>query len=127
MAAKGTNGAGAIAAIVTGFGVGIAFKVAAFTWPAPHLPGWFYPFGNQAPVCLALSILACVLGTLAHPAPTTGTDPDPVTFWNSRETLGEGLGKAWYSSVVLWAGLSLVLTLAAMVIFSQFVFPGTGP
>ena len=86
-----------------------------------------YPFGNQAPVCLALSILACVLGTLAHPAPTTGTDPDPVTFWNSRETLGEGLGKAWYSSVVLWAGLSLVLTLAAMVIFSQFVFPGTGP
>jgi hypothetical protein len=29
--------------------------------------------------------------------------------------------------VVLWAGLSLVLTLAAMVIFSQLFFPtGTG-
>jgi len=125
---KRTNGAGAIAAIITGFGVGIAFKVAAFTWPFPHLPGWFYPFGNQAPVCLALSMLACILGTLAHPTPTPGTDPDPVTFWNSGETLRQGLGEKWYSSVVLWAGLSLLLTLAAMVIFSQLFFPtGTGP
>jgi len=33
------------------------------------------------------------------------------------------LGEHWYSSVVLWAGLSLVLTLAAMVIFSQIFFP----
>ena len=56
------------------------------------MPGWFYPFGNQAPVCLALSMLACVLGTLAHPAPTPGTEPDPVTFWNSGETLRAGPG-----------------------------------
>ena len=73
-------------------------------------------------------MLACILGTLAHPTPTPGTDPDPVTFWNSGETLRQGLGEKWYSSVVLWAGLSLLLTLAAMVIFSQlFVPPGTGP
>ena len=125
---KRTNGAGAIAAIITGFGVGFALKVAAWTWPAPLLPGWFYPFGNQAPVCLALSILACILGTLIHPAPTPGTEADPVTFWNSGETLREGLGKKWYSSVVLWSGLSLVLTLAAMVVFSQLFFPtGTLP
>jgi SSS family solute:Na+ symporter len=122
---KRTNGAGAIASIVTGFGVGIALKVIGYFWV---MPGWFYPFGNQAPVCLALSMLACVLGTLVHPAPTPGTDPDPVTFWNSRETLHQGLGKHWYSSVVLWAVLSLVLTLAGMVIFSQIFFPtGTLP
>jgi len=34
-----------------------------------------------------------------------------------------GLGERWYNSVVLWGGLSLVLTLAAMLIFSQLFFP----
>jgi hypothetical protein len=75
-----------------------------------------------------VSVLACILGTLAHPAPTPGTEADPVTFWNSGETLSQGLGDKWYRSVVLWAGLSLVLTLAGIVIFSQLFFPtGTFP
>ena len=47
--------------------------------------------------------------------------------WNSGETLREGLGKG-RTSVVFWAGLSLLLTLAGMVIFSQLFFPtGTLP
>jgi SSS family solute:Na+ symporter len=117
---KRTNGAGAIAAIVTGFASGTGLKLIGYVWT---MPGWFYPFGNQAPVCLLVSVIACVLGTLVHPVRTPGTDPDPVTFWDSRETLSQGLGEKWYSSVVLWAGLSLVLTLAGMVIFSQIFFP----
>jgi SSS family solute:Na+ symporter len=122
---KRTNGAGAIAAIVAGFATGLAFKLIGYLWA---MPGWFYPFGNQSPVCLLVSVLACIAGTLIHPAPTPGTQENPVTFWNSGETLRTGLGDRWYSSVVFWAGLSLVLTLAAMVIFSQLVFPtGTGP
>src|SRR5476649_1060660 len=79
---KRTNGAGAIAAILTGFGSGISLKLIGYLWT---MPGWFYPFGNQAPVCLLVSVIACVLGTLVHPARTPGTDPDPVTFWDSRE------------------------------------------
>ncbi len=122
---KRTNGAGAIASIIAGFATGITLKLIGYAWA---MPGWFYPFGNQAPVCLLVSVLACILGTLAHPAPTPGTEADPVTFWNSGETLSQGLGEKWYKSVVLWAGLSLVLTLAAMMIFSQLFFPtGTGP
>jgi SSS family solute:Na+ symporter len=117
---KRTNGAGAIAAIVAGFATGIALKLAGFVWA---MPSWFYPFNNQAPVCLLVSMLACVAGTLIHPARTPGTQENPITFWNSEETLRAGLGERWYSSVVLWAGLSLVLTLVAMVIFSQLVFP----
>jgi solute:Na+ symporter, SSS family len=122
---KRTNGAGAIAAIIAGFATGIGLKLIGYLW---IMPPWFYPFGNQAPLCLLISCLACILGTLAHPARTPNTDPDPVTFWNSRETLSQGLGEKWYSSVVLWAGLSLVLTFAGMVIFSQLFFPtGTLP
>ncbi len=122
---KRTNGAGAIASIIAGFATGLGLKLIGYLWV---MPPWFYPFGNQAPVCLLISVLACILGTLAHPAPTPGTDPEPVTFWNSGETLRAGLGDRWYKSVVLWAGLSLVMTLAAMVIFSQLFFPtGTGP
>jgi solute:Na+ symporter, SSS family len=120
---KRTNGAGAIAAIIAGFATGIGLKLAGYLWA---MPGWFYPFGNQAPVCLLVSVLACIAGTLIHPEPTPGTEKNPVTFWNSGETLRAGLGERWYQSVVLWAGLSLVLTLAAIVIFSQLFFP-TGP
>jgi hypothetical protein len=122
---KRTNGAGGIAAIIAGFATGIGFKIIGYLWT---MPGWFYPFGNQAPVCLLVSALACILGTLAWPGQTPGTEENPVTFWNSGETLAAGLGRHWYSSVVLWAGLSLVLTLAAIVVFSQLFFPtGAGP
>jgi SSS family solute:Na+ symporter len=117
---KRTNGAGAISAIIAGFATGLALKLAGFIWA---MPGWFYPFNNQAPVCLLVSILACIGGTLIHPIPTPGTQENPVTFWNSGETLRAGLGDKWYNSVVLWAGLSLVLTLLAMLIFSQVFFP----
>jgi SSS family solute:Na+ symporter len=117
---KRTNGAGAIASIIAGFATGIGLKVIGYLWV---MPGWFYPFGNQAPVCLFVSALACILVTLACPGRTPGTEENPVTFWNSSETLAAGLGRHWYSSVVLWAGLSLVLTLAAMMVFSQLFFP----
>jgi solute:Na+ symporter, SSS family len=118
---KRTNGAGAIAAIIAGFASGIGLKLAGAIW---DMPPWYYPFGNQAPVCLAISVLACVGVTLIHPVPTPGTEENPVTFWNSGETLRAGLGDKWYNSVVLWAGLSLVLTLAAMLVFSQLFFTG---
>jgi SSS family solute:Na+ symporter len=122
---KRTNGAGGVAAIIAGFATGIGIKLIGYFWV---MPGWFYPFNNQAPICLLVSVLACILGTLVHPGRSPGTQVNPVTFWNSRETLTQGLGDKWYSSVVLWSGLSLVLTLAGMVIFSQLFFPtGTGP
>ena len=79
---------------------------------------WFF-----AVACLAISVLACIAGTLIHPLPTPGTQENPVTFWNSGETLRAGLGDKWYNSVVLWAGLSLVLTCVAILFFSQLFFP----
>jgi SSS family solute:Na+ symporter len=117
---KRTNGAGAMAAIVGGLAFGIGLKVAGALYA---MPAWYYPFGNQAPVCLLVSILLCVAGTLIHPAPAAGTEPAPVTFWNSAETLKAGLGDRWYNSVWLWAGLLLLLTCLCMLVFSQLFFP----
>lgn len=122
---KRTNGAGAMAAIIGGLGCGAAIKIVG---ALVTMPGWYYPFANQAPVCMLVSILLCVAGTLIHPAPAAGTDPTPVTFWNSAETLKAGLGDRWYNSVWLWAGLLLVLTCLAMLVFSQLFFPtGVSP
>jgi SSS family solute:Na+ symporter len=122
---KRTNGAGAMAAIVGGLGCGIGLKILGAVYA---MPGWFYPFGNQAPVCLLVSVLLCIAGTLIHPAPAPDTEADPVTFWNSGETLKAGLGDRWYNSVWLWAGLLLLLTCLCMLIFSQLFFPTrTGP
>jgi SSS family solute:Na+ symporter len=117
---KRTNGAGAMAAIIGGFACAAAIKLGGYLWA---MPGWYYSFGNQAPVCLAVSGLLCVAGTLIHPAHTPGTEKHPITFWNSHETLAAGLGHKWHTSVIAWAGLLLILTLGAMLIFSQLFFP----
>jgi hypothetical protein len=109
-----------MAAIVGGLACGIAMKILGAIFV---MPGWFYPFGNQAPICLLVSIVLCVAGTLIHPAPAPGTEVEPVTFWNSRETLAAGMGDRWYSNVWLWAGLLLLLTCLCMLVFSQIFFP----
>jgi SSS family solute:Na+ symporter len=117
---KRTNGFGAMTGIIGGFVLAAAIKLGGY---AMAMPSWYYAFANQATVCLFASALFCVAGTLLHPARTPNTQADPVTFWDSRDTLSAGLGNRWYSSVILWAGLLLVLTLGCMLIFSQLFFP----
>ncbi len=122
---KRTNGAGAMTAVIGGLVTGLAIKLVGYS---VDMPSWYYAFANQAAVCLGVSLLLCVVGTLLHPAPSPGTETDPITFWNSRDTLTQGLGDRWYNSVILWAGVLLVLTCACMLIFSQVFFPtGAGP
>ncbi len=120
---KRTNGAGAMAAVVGGLLTGLLIKLVGYS---VDMPSWYYAFANQAAVCLAVSLLLCVVGTLLHPARSPGTETDPITFWNSRDTLAQGLGDRWYNSVILWAGVLLVLTCACMLIFSQIFFPTGG-
>ncbi|MDB5734466.1 MAG: Na+/glucose cotransporter [Alphaproteobacteria bacterium] len=117
---KRTNGFGAMTGIIGGFAVGALIKLAGY-WAA--MPGWYYAFANQAAFCLFVSCGLCVAGTLLHPALTPGVQTDPVTFWDSGDALTAGLGTRWYSSVIFWAGLLLVLTLAMMLVFSQLFFP----
>ena len=124
---KRTNGAGAIAAIIAGFAS--RHRPEADRHRSGSCRGWFYPFGNQAPVCLLVSILACIARHPDPSGPHPGYPGEPRDLLEFRaKPWRAGLGDKWYNSVVLWAGLSLVLTLAAMLVFSQIFFPhGSGP
>ncbi len=114
------NATGGILAIVGGFAVGVALKITA---ALAAMPGWFYPFANQAAITWTASVLLCILGSALH-----GTRPgeplaERVTLWDSAALLRQGLGEVWYKSVVLWSAGFVVLILGAMFMFSDLVFP----
>ena len=92
------------AGIIAGFATGVGLKLIGYLW---DMPAGITPSPTRRRC--ACSFRSCALRA-GHPGcaprPPPGTDPDPVTFWNSRDTLTQGLGDRWYNSVVLWAGLS---------------------
>lgn len=112
------NGAGAMTAIVGGFVAAVLIKVVGY---ATQMPGWYYPFANQAAVCWVLSLALCVGGSLWNPAPAAQTDT--MTLWDSRGIMAEGLGGKWYRSVVFWTVGFVVLTLSVIILFSNLFFP----
>ena len=81
--------------------------------PAPEHPADPAPLGEETKVDVD------TLPDLLAP----GTEAEPVTFWNSRETLTAGMGDRWYNNVWLWAGILLLLTCLCMLVFSQIFFP----
>jgi SSS family solute:Na+ symporter len=111
------NGTGAMMAIVGGFLVAILIKVAGY---AVQMPGWYYPFANQAAVCWAVAALLCIGGSLWKPVRASAD----TGAWNFRGILTESLGDGWYrSGVVLWTAGFVVLTISVMVLFSNLFFP----
>ena len=112
------NATGALVAIVGGFSIGVALKVAATVLT---MPGWFYPFANQAAITWVASMVLCIVGSSL-----SGKNPQAraaaVTLWDSAAMLREGLGEVWYKNVVLWCTGFVVAILGAMFVFSDAVF-----
>ena len=79
---KRTNGAGAIAAIVAG--LRHRHRLQDRGAISGSCRAGSIPSATSRRSASGVSILACVAGTLVHPAPTPGTEANPVTFWNSR-------------------------------------------
>jgi solute:Na+ symporter, SSS family len=113
-----TNATGAIFAIVGGFALGVALKVAGTLLP---MPGWYYPFANQAAFTWTASLVLCLGGSLLH-KPRQGQLQKAVTLWDSSALLQEGLGEVWYKNVVFWSSGFVLAILGAMFVFSGFVF-----
>lgn len=120
------NARGAMTAIIGGFALGVALKVAGGLLA---LPRWFYPFANQAAIMWTASILLCILGSWLGGQPTDQANaPAPaVTLWDSAVLLRQGLGDTWSRSVILWSAGFVIAILAAMMLFSDMVFPTGTP
>jgi solute:Na+ symporter, SSS family len=106
---------GALAAIIGGFLVAVALKAVGYAFV---MPGWFYPFGNQAGIIWSLAVLFGIIASLITPAPAKG-----MTIYDFASVLREGLGTRWYNSVILWWAGSFVLMIGVMLIFTDLVFP----
>ncbi len=119
---RGANANGALCAIIGGFLLALAIKVLGWGYA---MPGWFYPFANQAGMVWTGSMLLCVLGSILLPvksdaerAPGRG-----LTVWNNAAILQEGMGTPWYRSVVLWTAGFFALAIWLMLQFASFHFP----
>jgi SSS family solute:Na+ symporter len=113
------NATGAMTAIIGGFAVGVALKLCAVFLP---MPGWFYPFANQAAITWTASMGLCLLGSRwrrGQGLPQTAS----VTLWDSAVLLREGLGSGRLDSVILWSAGFVVSILGIMFVFSDLVFP----
>ncbi|MBM4090255.1 MAG: sodium/solute symporter [Planctomycetes bacterium] len=128
---KRINAMGATVAVFCGFACGLVMKIyCEFDAPIrahvpaipPH-PAWLEPYSNQAAINWAICTAICVLVSLWSRPPSAKQTSDELTFnWRKLNILGN-LGDHWYSSVVTWWALFVLLILVLLITFSGFVIP----
>ena len=116
----GANSTGALWAIVGGFLIALAIKIIGFLYV---MPGWFYPFANQAGMVWVGSVALCVAGSLLFRHSKHEPNTAELTIWNNAAILREGLGDRWYQSVPLWSAGFFFLAMWIMWIFSHLHLP----
>jgi solute:Na+ symporter, SSS family len=107
------NASGALWAVIGGFLVALSMKIVGTIYV---LPGWFYPFANQAGMVWIASVGLCIVGSLAFPN-RQGAEV-PLTIWNHSAILKAGLGERWYQSVPLWSLGFFVIAMWIIWLFS---------
>jgi SSS family solute:Na+ symporter len=110
------NGPGAVVAVFSGFVLGIAMKL--YVQFIPSHPAWIEPFAMQGIVNWAFCSVICILVSLWTPPPRAEQITDQLTFNWKMLNFTDGLGECWYTSVVVWWGLFVVLIFALVVLFS---------
>ncbi len=128
---KRINGAGATAAAVLGFALGILMKVyvqfdaqiQAVLPLVPAHPAWLAPYANQAAINWCFCTVVCVAVSLMTPPPRPEQVTDEVTVNWKKLNLFANLGDRWYTSVVTWWALFVLAIAAVLVFFSGLVFP----
>ncbi len=128
---KRINATGATVTVFCGFAWGIAMKVycqfdaaigAVLPAAAPH-PVWLEPFANQAAINWLFCVLLCIGVSLATAPPRPEQVSDQLTFnWRKMNIFGN-LGEHWYTSVVTWWALFVLLIAGLLVVFSGLVIP----
>ena len=117
---RSANSTGALFAIIGGFAIGVGLKVLGSLMA---MPGWFYPFANQAAITWVSSMALCILGSALPGARARKSRDTAVTLWDSSAMLREGLGKTWWQSPVLWSAGFVIAIIGVMYLFSDAMFP----
>ncbi|MBN1345696.1 MAG: sodium/solute symporter [Phycisphaerae bacterium] len=113
------NGAGALTAVCVGFVFGIAMKV--YVQVDPNHIAWIEPYSMQAIVNWAFCTVICIVVSLLTAPPRPEQVTDQLTFnWHKLNIFG-GLGERWYTSVVFWWAIFVVIIASLMVTFSGLV------
>lgn len=120
------NASGATAAVVSGFALGIAmklfFQLAAVPTHWKLEMAWLEPFATQATVNWLFCVAVCIGVSFLTPPPRAEQVTDQLTFNWRHLNIFDGLGERWYTHVVLWWGLFVVLIMTLMLSFSGLFF-----
>jgi solute:Na+ symporter, SSS family len=107
------NSTGALWAIIGGFLFALSVKIIGAIYV---LPGWFYPFANQAGMVWIAAVALCIAGSLLFPNRQQAAVS--LTIWNHSAILRSGMGDRWYQSVPLWSLGFFVLAMWIIWLFS---------
>ena len=115
------NSRGALAAVIFGFAFGIGVKL--YLEAALAHPVWLEPYANQAALNWLLCCLVCSAVSLATAPPRPEQVGDDVTINWAKLNIFRDLGTAWYTSVVTWWLLFVVMIACLFAVFSGWVCP----
>jgi len=110
------NAKGATIAVFLGFAFGILMKV--YIQVVPGHVQWLEPYAMQGIINWAFCTIICVSVSLMTARPRPEQITDQLTFNWRKLNIFDGLGARWYSNVVFWWGIFVVLIILLVVIFS---------
>jgi SSS family solute:Na+ symporter len=110
------NGKGAIISVILGFILSILIKV--YIQYAEFPPTWLIPFQMQAIVNWAFCIVVCVLISLYTEKPRPEQVTDQLTINWKKLNIFDDLGDKWYTNVILWWGIFVLIVVGLIITFS---------
>lgn len=114
------NAQGASAAVVAGFLFGIGMKV--YAQVVDSHPAWIEPFQMQAALNWLFCVLLCVVVSLLTPPPQADQVTNQLTLNWKKLNIFTHLGRRWYTHVVLWWVVFVLIVGGLMVLFSGAFF-----
>lgn len=122
---KRVNGTDAVLSVIAAFAMAGFLKFLEFgplAESTSDLAKFVRPFGNQALITWAFTMLFCsVLALITPPAKPEQTGEGLVFSFKDKRALAAGLGTRWYNSVTLWWGVAFGGMVVLVLIFSVLV------
>ena len=110
------NAKGATAAVFSGFGFGILMK--AYIQFVPDHVHWLEPYAMQGIINWAFCTIICIAVSLMTAMPRPEQITDQLTFNWRKLNIFDDLGSTWYSNVVFWWSIFVLIIIVLVITFS---------